>query len=107
VVWPQTSSSRNIETLADQVTAPTALSRIRQNATSEAYALRPKAHERGKDGRDSLFRRFGVSAFRRFVVRCLGSFGGSFFARRDREDQIPVARALLPPRQRRASSVAY
>jgi hypothetical protein len=68
VVWPQTSSSRNIETLADQVTAPTALSRIRQNATSEAYALRPKAHERGKDGRDSLFRRFGVSAFRRFGV---------------------------------------
>jgi hypothetical protein len=77
VVWPQTSSSRNIETLADQVTAPTALSRIRQNATSEAYALRPKAHERGKDGRDSLFRRFGVSAFRRFGVSSFGVWGVS------------------------------
>jgi hypothetical protein len=48
-------------------------SHFRQNATSEADAPRPK-HERGQDGRDSLFRRFGVSVF----------------ARRDREDQIPV-----------------
>jgi hypothetical protein len=52
------------------------LSRSRQNATSEAYASRPKAPERGKDGRDSLFLRFCVSAFLRW-----GSFGFSFFAR--------------------------
>ncbi len=30
----------------------------------------------------------------------IGRFGVSFFARRDREDQIPVPRALLPPSQR-------
>jgi hypothetical protein len=36
-----------------------------------------------------VIRRFCVSAFRRLV-----------FAQRDREDQIPVARALLPPRNR-------
>jgi hypothetical protein len=43
----------------------------------------------------STFRRFDVSTFRRFDVS-----GVSFFARRDREDQIPVAKALLPPSQR-------
>jgi hypothetical protein len=37
------------------------------------------------------------------VIRC---FGVSFFARRDREDQIPVARALLPPSQRGGPAVA-
>jgi hypothetical protein len=50
---------RRRETLKRCPTAGTIVA-FRQTATFEAYAP-GRRHERGKDGRDSLFRRFGSS----------------------------------------------
>jgi len=52
--------NRGVRATAKRNRTVAALSPFRQNATSEAYALRPKAHERA---RMVVIRCFGVSAF--------------------------------------------
>jgi len=72
------------------------LSHFRQKATSEAYAP-GRRHDRGKDGHDSLFLRFCVSAFLRFCVSAFRRFGVSA----SRFLQIPVLGGSRQPWLRR------